>query len=242
MQGEAPLALGPWPGLPAAGEWAHQRCVNGDGGSLPEWQSICQHLYICVSLRFRQLSTMVPFWLVWVTELKKMAVFFSHLFQPNPLGPCAEPENKAHGRLATRGWKSPQLATGWPCMQARAKHEALHPRGGWDGAVDVGCAMQGELTGTRQQTHGRLRRLECRDHLCTSTGTTLVQTAPGYEPGAGRIRQPRNSSGLQHRWRVRLVGIAGRVGTQGRCAPWPSERCARRRRRCGAGAVADSGI
>ena len=76
-------------------------------------------------------------------------------------------------------------------------------------------------------------------HLCTSTGTTLVQTPPGYEPGAGRIRQPRNSSGLQHRWRVRLVGVAGRVY---RCAPWPGERCARRRRRCCAGAVADSGI
>ena len=38
--------------------------------------------------------------------------FSSHLFEPNPRGPCAEPESKAHGRLATRGTWPAGLAGG----------------------------------------------------------------------------------------------------------------------------------
>ena len=48
-------------------------------------------------------------------------IFFSRLLEPNPRGPCAEPESKAHGRLATRGWKSPQHAAGWPGRWARVR-------------------------------------------------------------------------------------------------------------------------
>ena len=54
--------------------------------------------------------------------------YFSHLFEPNPRGPCAEPESKAHGRLATQGWKSPRHVASWPGRWAR--DEALHLRGG----------------------------------------------------------------------------------------------------------------
>ena len=53
--------------------------------------------------------------------------FLSHLFEPNPRGPCAEPESKAHGRLATRGWKSPRHAACWPGRRPFTPAEG----GGW---------------------------------------------------------------------------------------------------------------
>ena len=74
----------------------------------------------------------------------------------------------------------------------------------------------GEQTGARPQRHGRPRKRECRTTALNRRwhnwrGGALVQTAPGCERGAEQIRQPRSPSGLQLRWRVRLIGIAGHV-------------------------------
>ena len=160
--------------------------------------------------------------------------FFSRLFEPNPRGPCAEPESKAHGRLATRGCKSPQHTAG-PCRLGLGMRPFTPAeRGGWrQGRLARSALRQGDRsglgwghrrwpchargpTGARQQRHRLLRRRECRTTAVHRNwhnwlGGALVQTAPGYERGAERIQQPRNSSGLRFRWWVRLVGIAGHV-------------------------------